>query len=221
MKADPPTIFFSQTPAVLVNIDGDPIWSPIKENDLKYAVNTNWDLFQHEPTKTFYLRNEEIWLQAADLKGPWTPAGKLPESFAKLPADDNWKEVKAALPGKKLDAKQAPQVFVSTVPAEMILIDGKPSYQQLVGTSLYWVSNTESDVFRVGQHGARLLPRGGTVVQLGRVRRALDLRHAEPARGLPEDPARAPALARAGLGARHANRRRRPCCSRRSPRPRA
>ena len=33
----------------MVNLDGDPIWSPIKENDLKYAVNTNWDLFQHEP----------------------------------------------------------------------------------------------------------------------------------------------------------------------------
>ena len=31
VKADPPPIFFSETPAVLVNIDGDPIWSPIKE----------------------------------------------------------------------------------------------------------------------------------------------------------------------------------------------
>jgi hypothetical protein len=44
-------------------------------------------------------------------------------------------------------------VFVSTVPAEMILLDGKVRYQQLVGTSLYWVSNTESDIFRVGQSG--------------------------------------------------------------------
>ena len=52
VKADPPTIFYSTTPAVLVNLDGDPIWSPIKDNDLKFAVNTNWDLFQHEPTKT-------------------------------------------------------------------------------------------------------------------------------------------------------------------------
>ena len=68
-----------------MNIDGDPIWSPIKENDLKFAVNTNWDLFQHEPTKTFYLRSEQSWLQAADVKGPWTAAGKLPESFKKLP----------------------------------------------------------------------------------------------------------------------------------------
>ena len=51
VKADPPTIFYSTTPAVLVNIDGDPIWSPIKDNDLKYAINTNWDLFQHAPTQ--------------------------------------------------------------------------------------------------------------------------------------------------------------------------
>ena len=58
MKADPPKIFFSTTPAVLVNFDGEPIWSPIKENDLKFAVNTNWDLFQHEPTQDLYLRNE-------------------------------------------------------------------------------------------------------------------------------------------------------------------
>ena len=57
VKSDPPPIFFSKTPAVIVNLDGEPIWSPIKENDLKFAVNTNWDLFQHGPTNTLYLRN--------------------------------------------------------------------------------------------------------------------------------------------------------------------
>ena len=85
VKADPPTIFSSQTPAVLVNIDGEPIWSPIKENDLKYAVNTNWDLFQHAPTSTFYLRKEGIFLKASDLKGPWGPAGKLPRASPSSP----------------------------------------------------------------------------------------------------------------------------------------
>jgi hypothetical protein len=153
VKADPPIVFFSDTPAVLVNLDGDPIWSPIKENDLKFALNTNWDLFLHDPTKTYYLRKEGAFLKATELKGPWTTAGKLPDSFKKLPADDNWKEVKDALPGKKLDAKNTPKVFVSTIPAEMILLDGKAAYQQLVGTSLYWVSNTDSDIFRVGQAG--------------------------------------------------------------------
>ncbi len=49
---------------------------------------------------TFYLRNNDTWLKATDVKGPWTPAGKLPGSFTKLPAEENWKDVKANLPGK-------------------------------------------------------------------------------------------------------------------------
>jgi hypothetical protein len=153
IKADPPAIFFSRTPAVIVNIDGDPIWSPIKENDLKFAVNTNWDLFQHVPGNTFYLRNEQTWLKATDLKGQWTPAGTLPDSFKKLPADENWKEVRAALPGRALTAAAMPKVFVTLTPGELILLTGEPVYRAVPGTTLNWVSNTESDVFRVGKTG--------------------------------------------------------------------
>ncbi len=60
------------------------------------------------------------------MKGPWKPAGKLPDAFAKLPADDNWKDVKAALPGSA--AASMPKVFVSTTPAELILLRGAPNY---------------------------------------------------------------------------------------------
>ncbi len=156
VKAEPPPIFFSQTAAILVNIDGDPIWSPIKDNDLKFAVNTNWDLFQHPPTNAYFLLHNGSWLTTADLvKGTWAPAGKLPESFSKLPADENWKEARAAVPGKKLDARNTPKVFVSTVPAELILLTGAPNYVLVDGTKdLLWVSNTESDVFRTGKAGA-------------------------------------------------------------------
>jgi hypothetical protein len=155
IKADPPSIFFSKTPAVMVNLDGEAIWSPIKDNDLKYAVNTNWDLFEHTPTKTFYLRNNDTWLKTTDVvKGPWSPAGKLPGSFSKLPAEDNWKDVKAALPGKAVNASAVPKIFVSTTPAELILLTGEPSYLLVEGTkNLLWVSNTESDVFRTGKTG--------------------------------------------------------------------
>ncbi len=153
VKADPPTVFFSKTPAVVVILDGDPIWSPIEGNDLRYAVNTNWDLFEHQPTKMFFLRDNESWLKATVLEGPWTPAGTLPSSFSKLPADDNWKEVRAALPGRKISGKNVPRVFVSTHPAELILLRGEPSYLLVEGTSLLWVNNTESDVFRNGKTG--------------------------------------------------------------------
>jgi hypothetical protein len=154
VKADPPNIFFSKTAAVIVNLDGEPIWSPIKENDLKYAVNTNWDLFQHVPTNTYYLRNNDTWLKASDVaKGPWTPGGTLPDSFKKLPAEDNWKDVKSNIPGKPVAAAAVPRVFVTTTPGELILVTGEPRYAAVPGTGLLWVSNTESDVFRMGKTG--------------------------------------------------------------------
>ena len=153
--AEPPPIFFSKTPAMLVNIDGEPIWSPIPQNDLQSAVNTNWDLFQHVPTKTFYVRNDKVWMKTTDIvKGPWVPAGTLPESFKKLPNDDNWKEVRDSLPGRKVSPEQAPKVFVSLRPAEMILLKGEPTYATITGAkTLLWVSNTDADVFRMGKTG--------------------------------------------------------------------
>jgi hypothetical protein len=154
IKAEPPIIFYSETPAIIVNLDGEPIWSPIKDNDLKFAVNTNWDLFQHLPTNALFLRNDQSWLTAANVQGPWSSAVKLPPSFGKLPADDNWKDVRANLPGKPLASTAVPKVFTSTAPAELILVNGPAKYAPVGGTGLLWVSNTESDVFRLGRTGA-------------------------------------------------------------------
>jgi hypothetical protein len=153
VKADPPPIFYSAGPAMLVNIDGDPIWSPIMGNDLKFAVNTNWDLFQLPPKNELYIRYEKSWLTATSIKGPWTLVKKLPDAFKSIPADANWTDVKAAVPAKSLSQAETPKVFVSTVPAELIVVDGMPKYTAVTGTNLLWLSNTESDVFRVGQTG--------------------------------------------------------------------
>jgi hypothetical protein len=155
VKADPPKIFYSSTKAILVSFDGDPIWSPIKDNDLKYVINTNWDVFQDSPSKALYLRDGKNWYTAAQIDGPWAPVkDKPPESIKKLPEDDNWKDVKKSYPGDRIDAKKMPKIFVSTVPAEMILIDGAPNYMLVEGTKdLLWVENTESDVFRLQKDG--------------------------------------------------------------------
>jgi hypothetical protein len=154
VKSDPPKIYGSTRPAVLVNLDGNAVWSPIKDNDLQYAVNTNWDLFQHTTSNTFYLRNDKTWLKATDLAGPWSPAGKLPPSFSKLPKDDNWKDVQSNVPGKSISADKAPTVYVSTEPAELLLLTGEPKYEAVTDTSLLWVSNTDSDLFRLGPTGS-------------------------------------------------------------------
>jgi hypothetical protein len=148
IKADPPRIFVSETPAVLVNVDGDPIWSPIAQNDLRFAVNTNWDLFEDPAAKRYYLLVDKSWLTASSMTGPWTPADTLPSGLNALPADGNWDDVRAALHGKTASASRT--VFVSTAPAELILFAGPPKPVPVKDTKLFWLSNTESDVFRTG-----------------------------------------------------------------------
>ena len=153
VKEDPPRIFSSEKPAILVILDGEPILSPIKGNDLQFAVNTNWDLFFYPDDKTYYLRNEESWLQASSLGGPWSPGGKLPKSFKKLSKkDENWKEVREHVPGEKLEPDGVPRVFVSEVPAELILLDGEPELE-FITPKLLWVNNTESDLFLSNSDG--------------------------------------------------------------------
>lgn len=154
VKAEPPTVLYSASPAILVGLDGDPIWSPIKDVDLKFALNTNWDLFEHTTTKTYYLRNASYWLKSNNLNSGWMPAGKLPESFSKLPADENWKDVKANLPGKAISPGNMPKVVSVTTPTEMIVTTGPAKYTLVAGTSLLWVANTESDIFRNGPNGS-------------------------------------------------------------------
>ena len=196
VKADPPTIFFSTTPAVIMNLDGDPIWSPIKENDLKFAVNTNWDLFQYEPTNALYLRNNDTWLTATDVKGTWSPAGKLPASFSKLPAEDNWKDVKANLPGKSIAATAVPKVFVSTQPAELILADWRACVSSSAGHRAAVGQQHRERRLPHGNDGSRVLPGRGPLVHGAQLHRAMDVCDADPAGRLQEDPARARTLAR-------------------------
>ena len=151
VRADPPFVFYSTTPAVLVNLDGDPIWSPTRDRDLRFAVNTSWDLVEHLPSSSYYLRVGTTWMKATDIEGPWNPAGRLPDGLLKLPDGDRWKNARAASAHPAAGGPSA--VFVRRKPAELILLRGTPVYVPVAGTGLMWVSNTDSDVFRVGKAG--------------------------------------------------------------------
>ncbi|MFO1325316.1 MAG: hypothetical protein U1F15_14820 [Burkholderiales bacterium] len=144
----PPRIFVSARPASLVVFDGEPVTAPIAGTTLSFAVNTNWDVFVDSGTKTWYLINNGGWLAAPDAKGPWLPAGALPPSFAALPDDRNFADVKKQVPGRAYTAQSAPVVFVSTAPAAIIVTGGPPQYVAIAGTSLSYVANTDAALFR-------------------------------------------------------------------------
>ncbi len=145
---DPPKILVSSKSAILVIFDGKPIWAKVPENELQFGVNTNWDIFFRKKDGSYYLLNGDYWIKSPSLAGPWSAVGKLPKPFKKLPKnDDNWKEVRSQIPGSKVRSEKVPIVYVSEVPAELILTDGMASLEMVPGTRLLWVTNTESDLF--------------------------------------------------------------------------
>ena len=150
----PPRIFASTRPASLVVFDGEPVLVPITGTSLSFAVNTNWDVFQDSGTRTWYLLNNGGWLAAPDAKGPWMPAGRLPPSFAVLPDDRNFADVKQQVPGRQFSVQDTPTVFVSTPPAAIIVTSGAPQYVAIAGTSLQYATNTDAALFR--DRGGRL-----------------------------------------------------------------
>ncbi|MEP4079689.1 hypothetical protein [Haloferula sp.] len=142
-----PPIFFSTEPAVIMMFIGEPAFEPVGDTGLLFATNTNWDVFMTTgDSVSYYLRIEENWyVTSSPEEESWKPAGQLPVSFSKLPAEENWEEVKANIPGKP--AAGPMKVFYSDQPSELVVTEGKPTLSPLVSGSLMYVRNTESDVF--------------------------------------------------------------------------
>ena len=155
VNLEPPPVYTSEKPAILVLFMGEPKFEAVENSpSLLYAVNTNWDILLEVGSSKYYMLYGQSWLVTEDiLKGPWKGAGTLPKSFSKLPDDDNWKPVKQNVPGTKTE--KIPEIFVSKEPAELIVTEGSPTYSPIAGTEIMYVSNTESDLFLhygVGQH---------------------------------------------------------------------
>ncbi|MEJ8570935.1 SH3 domain-containing protein [Microbaculum marinum] len=148
LKSDPPPIFVSESPAILVQTEGEAVEAPIEAVDgLTFVVNTNWDLFKVTSSGDYYLRDETSWLTGKSLSGDWQQATSLPEVLSKLPDDDSWKDAREAMPPTPFADGRAPKVVYSDKPAELILLDGEPKLETVPGTALEWVSNTETDLF--------------------------------------------------------------------------
>jgi hypothetical protein len=147
LRNDPPTIFVSESPAILLDLVPEAVRAPIKDTVLEYVVNTDWRLFFDRSTSQYFLLVGTQWLQAADLAGPWSAAKQLPMDMQKLQKNAKWADLKGFIPPPAKRGPAVPTVLYSISPAEVILFDGKPVYAKVPGTGLQYATNTTSYVF--------------------------------------------------------------------------
>lgn len=150
VRNDPPAIFVSNKPAMLVQVDGDPVLAEIKDTKMQFIVNTNWPIFFDKSHSNYYLFTGKRWLAAPSLNGSWLTTTTLPKDMSKVAKDPQWSGLAKAISPTATDVGAAPTVFYSTGPAEVILFQGQPVYSRIPGTQLVYANNTDADLFVYG-----------------------------------------------------------------------
>jgi hypothetical protein len=145
-------ILFAQAPALLVRIDGRPVYRPIAGTDLERLVNTT-ALIVRESAGVHYLKVAGGWMQAYTLSGYWSASGVPPGATEALHgAADAAAAAELVAADSIAQARQfeqrPPAVFISFEPAALIVTDGPARYQAIEGTSLEYLVNTAAEVFR-------------------------------------------------------------------------
>ncbi len=102
VKNDPPRIFYSKVPALLVLVDDDPVLQPMADTKLQRVINTRVLIVFDAKAKKYYLHLMEGWLEAPDLNAGWTVTKKV--------SGDLKKAAKAARESKQIDMLDGPPV---------------------------------------------------------------------------------------------------------------
>ena len=152
-----PQFVFSSTPAVLVGIDGDPVWRPVAGTSYERVLNTR-PLLLRDGSGTIYFHLFDGFLRAPRLAGPWTVVPAVSPGVDKVAADlgkSGAIDLMEGPPDEKTGNKPSlaagvPKVIVATKPTELVVTNGPPDWVNLEGTgSLLYMENTDGNVFTV------------------------------------------------------------------------
>jgi hypothetical protein len=142
-----PRILYSDSPAILVPIDGPPQLKEMSGLELMRVVNTRALILQDKTTGRYFLYVAGHWMEAPAIEGPWSEAQVRPSALdeAKQQAVANG-QVELVEDNEGPSAR-APTVYVTTAPAELVQTDGQPQYLPIQGTNLLYVTNTPNRLF--------------------------------------------------------------------------
>ena len=140
-----PDVFFVTEPAVLVLIDGEPILKKDENSGLQYVVNTAFFIVYDDKSRLYYLKGGEWWYSAKNPKGDYVWTEKVPSNVEKF-SEQAFKGEETDVDSLSLNLDEAPDVILSTTPAELLISDGEPQMEPVSGTDLLYVKNSESDI---------------------------------------------------------------------------
>lgn len=143
----PPRIIYTTKPAILVQVDGAPMYAPLV-GDYERVINTRAVLLlnTNQLWQYYFLYAASNWYCAPSIEGPWT--------VATYPPADIGTALKAALAIPQTDPMYPraliatpPAVYVSTTPTELIQTKGVANMLAITGTDLLYLPNSDDAIF--------------------------------------------------------------------------
>jgi hypothetical protein len=155
LRNQPPTIVMSTVPALLVYIDGTPVYHEVKGTSLERVINTRPLLLKDAHGK-HYLHVFDGWMAADSLEGEWTRDPSPPADLEKAKQEAIASRQVDLLTGQSSQDAAAPSlakgpvpvIHIATTPTELIVTDGEPKWTPIEGTNLLYASNTTGHIFK-------------------------------------------------------------------------
>jgi hypothetical protein len=153
---EPPKFSFTQSPAVLIPIDGEPVWRSVQGSTLQRLINTRPFVVMDTSNGFFYVHLFDGFVTSRSLYGPWTVAKQVPQPVAKACNQLVQQRIVDLMEGEADDKtntkpslmQDLPQLIVTTAPTELVVTDGNPNWVPMDGTMLLYVQNTSANLFR-------------------------------------------------------------------------
>ena len=146
---------------MLIKIDGEPVLRDIENSPYQAVINTPYPLITDG--QYHYLNAaKDVWYRSDSALGPFRYDGSPPRAIAEMVTPEEGDEATEPA-GESINASNAPEIIVSTVPAELIVTDGPADFVPLVDDLLV-LENSEDDVFMDVAHQRYyiVLPDAGT-----------------------------------------------------------
>jgi hypothetical protein len=143
LNTAPPKIYYRDHPALLVTMDGDPVLREIENSPYQAVINTPYPLIYDG--RNYYLNAaKDVWYRAGQATGPYRFDASPPAAVAALVQPDE--EAVEESGAETVTVANAPEIIVSTEPAELIVTEGPAAFVPLVDDLLV-LQNSEDDVF--------------------------------------------------------------------------
>ncbi|MCP4048882.1 MAG: DUF3300 domain-containing protein, partial [Gammaproteobacteria bacterium] len=144
LNTAPPRIIYRDHPALLISMDGSPVLREIENSPYEAVINTPYPLISDG--KHYYLNAaKNIWYRAGNATGPYQFEASPPADIAAMVNPDDV-DTDIEQTAENITAANAPEIVVTTQPAELIVTEGPAAFVPLVDDLLV-LQNSDDDVF--------------------------------------------------------------------------